>query len=169
MGHGKGGEWERETSRILSEWLNPDDKDEPLQLWRSTQSGGWAARAIWNVGDLRPVGDLGRTFRKKFGVECKHHKEISFWGVFSHGSPDLVEWWDKISLECQEYDLAPLLVLKQNYYPALIGFPTGLLPFAAAERWISLPHVGLSLIMLDEWLGLDVQYVYEEYEDWKGE
>lgn len=165
----KGGKWERDVARDLSEWLGAERN--PPVLWRSELSGGWEHRTIPNVGDLAPRAPDGRQegfeFRRRFAVECKHRKDqIDWWHIFSSKSPDVLEWWSKISAEAYEYDLCPLLIAKRNYYPTVIGMPNGLLRFNDADRWLTIPHAGLTFMEYERFLELEVEHIYEMQESW---
>lgn len=162
----KGGAYERAVAKRLSCWLNGGPQ-EPIQLWRSTLSGGWAARDTTDVGDLAPKEEKGREFRTHFGVECKHWNDISLWGIFSHSTPKIQEWWTKLSQECYEHKICPLLIMKKDRFPELVGFPLGMFHEDMFTRIIDLPHLGLTLIMLEEFLTLKIDYVYNLCEQWQ--
>ena len=155
----KGGSYERDVAKTLTRWLNPDGTEKPIQLWRSNLSGGWSGRELADVGDLAPKDQLGFEFRSYFGVECKHWRDISFWGIFTHDSPMILGWWDKLREECEEYDICPLLIMKRSRYAELIGFPSALIPlsgpaYASIEykKSIVLPHAGITFILFSEFL-----------------
>ncbi len=150
----KGGSYEREVAKALTRWLNPDGTEKPIQLWRSNLSGGWSGRELADVGDLAPKDQLGFQFRTYFGVECKHWRDISFWGIFTHDYPMVLQWWDKLATECEEYDICPLLIMKRSRYAELIGFPTPLIREPFPKRSIVLPHAGITFIVFSEFLEL---------------
>ncbi len=119
-GKNKGSSFERKTAKLLSKWLTKGQDEK--QLIRSVLSGGWdKANPDWrHVGDLAPNGPAGELFRRRFCVECKHHRSIDFWKLFT-GQALLVDWWKKLDDECASYGLTPFLVIKANNRPTLLG------------------------------------------------
>lgn len=154
----KGARWEREVARELSLWLT--DGQDDTQLWRSTQSGGWSNRDEKQVGDLQANGVVGKEFRDIFSVECKHRKEIDFYHVFSQSDPDILVWWHKHVQECLEYSLCPLLIMKRNYYPVLIGAHKEIFNkfLEDLDETITINR-RLMFVELEEFLNLDVDRV----------
>lgn len=128
----KGGEWEREIARILSEWGT--GQRNPPQLWRSVNSGGWDQGRERHAGDLTANGPWGEWFLSMFVVEAKHRseKETGFWYHFSRDSAPIWSWWVKVYKEATDCGRCPILIIKRNYYPPLIGFPENFV--------VQLPH-----------------------------
>lgn len=123
----KGGDFEWVVAKALSKWLTHGQDN--TQLVRSVLSGGSsrlktsAARPEYQVGDLSPNGPQGETFRRRYGVECKaYHTQPDWWGTFhNHGAWPVQMWWDKLRAECAPYKLEPLLVMKRDRQPIVVG------------------------------------------------
>jgi hypothetical protein len=155
----KGSEWERQTCRSLSLWLTGDG--EKKELIRTVLSGGWNTQGqtkgmeeAWaQVGDLAPNGPRGRIFREHFGVECKHHKLIDLWGVFTAPRSEWRAWWAKLVLECLPHEIQPLIFMKMNNRPPLVGMTVELLQYV---NWQGTPYLilpdGMALIRLTTFL-----------------
>lgn len=121
----KGGDFETLTGKTWSLWLTGGE--DRTQFIRSKSSGGWEFRRQnpdqRQVGDLQPNGIPGDAFRGLFFFECKHYKEISFWKLFSGRKHpgEILSWWKKAEAEGREANLIPLLVMRQNFMPVLLG------------------------------------------------
>ena len=126
-GKRKGGSFERWVARTLSQWLTGKPKSQ--ELIRSVTSGGWAAGlesdAPWrHVGDLAPNGKVGDAFRKRFAVECKHHREIDLYELWTSENGRLLKWWRKLLLEVEPHDgLDPMLIMRSNFRPDIVVLP----------------------------------------------
>ena len=122
----KGNAFERLVGKTLSLWLT--EGEDPTQLIRSEGSGGWAGKDAgdqgWrHVADLAPNGPLGKQFRELYAVEAKHQKGIQFWHILTQKpAENLHGWWVELVEECEPYGLRPVLIVKQNHRPTLIGF-----------------------------------------------
>lgn len=167
---GKGGVFERECGRMLTEWLTRDLEGEsrrnPPELWRTKLSGGWEHKEIPDVLDLAPNGELGREFRRRFAVECKHHKEVSWWAVFTQSVPDLIDWWVTSVAECEPYpDLVPMLMIRQNWRPVLVGLPEGFLSIPGARSITVGPPAGVQFYQWDDFYEVPVETVYGIWEE----
>lgn len=151
-GKAKGSSFERATARELSLWLT--DGADKAQLIRSVLSGGWQNnKNDWRqVGDLAPNGPVGEKFRKKYAVECKHHRSIDWWKLYT-GKSEILMWWDKLNAECIPHNLQPMLIMKMNNRPALIGMRVGhndtLLGTADVEPIIYLPRHDVGFVSFD--------------------
>lgn len=163
----KGSSWEREVARQISEWGT--GRRNPPQLWRSVNSGGWAHGEDRHAGDLTPNGPWGEWFLSMFAIETKHgyEKDMDFWKLFSQSEPVLWGWWEKIYKEATDCGKCPILIVKRNYYPALIGFPIDfgvLLP-----RYVAIGGTieGVALYHMSELFEtrepIDFEYGYKEW------
>lgn len=124
----KGNAFERKIAKMLSRWLTAGE--DQTQLISSKSSGGWTSKVEgpggWRqTGDIADNGPKGEEFRRRFGIECKHHKEIQWWHVFTQKPREnLHGWWLGIHAECEPYpDLIPMLVVKMNHRPIMFGIP----------------------------------------------
>lgn len=131
-GKSKGSAFERDVAKRLSLWLT-GGKDKK-QLIRTVLSGGWRAgqgdAEGWRqVGDLAANGPVGEQFRRRFAVECKHHRTIDLLGLWTR-TDYLKGWWEKLNAEITEHTAAgetpmvPLLVFRANNRPVMAGLPT---------------------------------------------
>lgn len=122
-GKAKGGEFERQICKKLSLWVSNNLHDD--LFWRSAMSGGRATvrgkkgkETASGHGDITAVTPEGNLLTDYFVIECKSHKSLGFdLHVYGHGP--LTEIWAKLRKECN--DKKPMLVLKENRRPALIG------------------------------------------------
>ncbi len=125
----KGGAFERTIARELSEWLTGGQ--DSTQLIRSVSSGGWTRgrkqaqkkEVFRHIGDLAPNGPKGEEFRRQFAVECKHHKRIDLYQLWTlpHGDATLTGWWEKIGKEALEGGVRPMLIFRSNGQPILVA------------------------------------------------
>lgn len=181
-GSAKGSEFERMIAKKLSLWFT--DGEDHKQLIRSVLSGGWEkGNDIWQCGDLAPNGPAGTLFREHFAVECKHRKLIDFWQMFfsnKQGIADAGEWigwWRKLCDECIPFNLCPLLIMRQNGKPVLVGLPSTYVgpldpetePPTMAEYRMILRHptwpVDMAVMTLDTFLSLSPNAWYRHLND----
>lgn len=175
-GKKKGNRAERKVARKVSAWLRdgPDpeleaeDIDNP-DLWLSKLSGGWQFRDTGDVGDLQPNSELGAEFRSNYAIEVKHYGEIDWWELFTHSEPDIIEWWDKHWNECKEYELCPLLIMRANYRPWLVGHPTDLYDETPSRTRLIVGSRNLRFVEYDRWKQFDPRDTYNWYERWREE
>lgn len=170
-GKKKGNRAERDVAREISAWLRDgdleaDDIDNP-DLWLSKLSGGWEFRDAGDVGDLQPNSELGAEFRSQFAVEVKHYEEIEWWEVFTRKSPDIIEWWDDHWEECEELELCPLLIMRANYRPWLVGHPADLFAPAQEVRQLTIEDRRVRFIEWSEWTDMSPDFIYKYYEQWR--
>jgi hypothetical protein len=176
----KGSGFERKVAKQISEWITGGQ--DRTQLIRSVSSGGWGTRReskdeAWRqVGDLAPNGPAGERFRQFFAVECKHYREIDWWAGFAGKEPIPYLWWRKLVTEAREASaslpagldfLRPLLIIKQNNRPQLVGFndrlPLSPLTERPARRSILVPEEGVRFITFDEFISVPVEQWYKAW------
>jgi hypothetical protein len=125
-GKAKGGNFEREICKRLSEWVS-DGKSDDL-FWRSAMSGGRATvrkkknqETASGQGDITAVTPAGNILTDRFVIECKHLKSI---GLDAHvyGQGPLAGIWNKLKNETPK-NKKPMLIFKENRRPILIGLP----------------------------------------------
>lgn len=165
----KGGEFEWLMAKTFSKWLT-DGKD-ATQLVRSVLSGGAARlkvaaeRPQYQVGDIAPNGPAGETFRNIFGVECKHRAlQPDWWGTFYSAAWEVEQWWEKLNDECYRHQLQPLLVMRRNNRPVLVGIRSTLLPGNPwhANRFLEIPHLAMKVLPLTWFLAQTPTYWYTQ-------
>jgi hypothetical protein len=154
----KGSSFERQICKQLSLWLTRGES--ATELIRSVSSGGWAARDWRHTGDIAPNGEIGEKFMAVWSVETKAYKTLDFWQHFSKENGEIRQWWTKHCEECSEFDLKPILIIKRNFYPIIIGMLSRDLarfPELEDERVLSLGDGTddldeVSFVMLDNFL-----------------
>ena len=123
-GKAKGGQFEREVCVALSNWVSNNKRDDIF--WRSAMSGGRATvkfkkgkNNISQIGDISAVDKAGHPFLKLFVVECKNYKNLQILSLLfdkpKNGS--LLEFWEKLVIDCSTANKHPFLVAKQNFKP----------------------------------------------------
>lgn len=139
-GKAKGSAFERWVAKELSKWLT-GGKD-PKQLIRSVLSGGWQGARVqdgWRqAGDLAPNGPEGERFRSQYAVECKHHKSIDLYGLWTREG-DIKQWWGKLSQEAQTAGVQPLLVFRANQRPTMVAMPSALFAHVRMTAYLGAP------------------------------
>lgn len=135
-GKSKGNRFENVAARIFSEWVTGGvDKH---QLIPSRLSGGWTTRhtsfeAGWrHLGDLAPNGPAGEALRRYFVVECKHHRTIDLWQLWTRGQrgATLRGYWAKLRRDIMAFrrehrvpdtmPLHPLIIFRANNRPLMV-------------------------------------------------
>jgi len=164
----KGNDFEWHVAREISMWLT--DGADKKQLIRSVQSGGWQGRAIPQVGDLAPNGEAGATFREWAAVECKHYQPgpdgFSWWHTFTSKDPTFAKWWMKHITECNEHNLVPLIFIRVNFRPIVVGyhdvfeFPKSV---DVTLRKIHLPYWELSFVTWEQFKEVDPSWYYRNW------
>lgn len=130
MGKRKGSAFEREVCKKLSLWVS-GGKNADL-FWRSAMSGGRATVARKNGKLVRQAGDVcavtpeGHPFTDFWYIECKHYKTIDLGQFVVTYKGKLAEWWKKARREARAYGKEPMLIVKQNGWPAMLFTRPGL-------------------------------------------
>jgi len=117
----KGGQWERDVSRFLTNWLTGQKKE--LYFWRSPSSGGIFTRTPENTtisGDiisLKPEADI---LTSKFSLELKNgYKEASLDKILKYNKSDVIELhWIQACDDANKSNKLPMLIYKK------LGLPT---------------------------------------------
>lgn len=126
-GKSKGGGFEREVCKKLSLWID-DTRDDIF--WRSAMSGGRATVGFKKgnvrtsqVGDISAIDVLGQKFIDTFIVECKFYRNIHLHSLmFSKPKGNTIYgFWEKLCRDAEQIRKEPLLIIKQNGWPSLIG------------------------------------------------
>lgn len=156
-GKRKGGAFERLVGRMLSLWLT-SGKDK-TQFVRSSLSGGWApgkaGQAPWrHLGDLAPNGDVGDAFRKRFVIECKHHRVVNAWELWTTIAGRLPKWWRQVTKEAKTVEgLQPLLVFRGNFMPVMVGVTLDTYPLLEGAEAVGVfPWLDLVILPLEDML-----------------
>ena len=117
-GKTKGGNWEREICRTLTEWVT--GKREPVIFWRSSGSGAQFTQTKGKgsrmAADLVAVDKRGSFLTDRFCIEAKHYKAVSFKGLLT-GRSGIIKWWGQVEADAGKVGRIPCLIFKINYYP----------------------------------------------------
>lgn len=125
-GSGKGQNFERQIAKYLSRWITYGDRDDVF--WRSSNSGGRATvRAATGSagglvsGDLCAVRPEGFPLLEVFVIECKFYKDLKLQDLPFDRKSVIPKAWNKVCKESVRESRRPMLILKQNNRPILLG------------------------------------------------
>lgn len=111
MGRAKGNTHERETAKLLGEWIY----EKPNILKRTPLSGGWSSQKMGDVM-LDPEMERKGFFNPPIYVECRSYKDVLQHDVLTwaaSGSPALLtKWVNEVESKCD--GRLPMLVIKGN-------------------------------------------------------
>jgi len=160
-GKQKGSAFEREICKKLSLWISDNERDSVF--WRSAMSGGRATVGFkkgvvrnTQVGDISSIDPIGNKLTDKYVVECKFYKNIHLQSML-FGKPkenSIYEFWITLNNQAKKAGKYPLLIIKQNGMPTLIGITHGNLQKVLKEDYDIIPIAIFSYM-------LPVCYLYE--------
>lgn len=133
-GNAKGSAFERAVCKQLSHWVSKGSRTD--LFWRTSASGARATVArkrgvvVRQGGDICAVVPGGHALTDTWYIECKHYKRIDLGQFIATGEGKLKVWWDKCKREARDHGKEPLLIAKQNFWPALV-----LTRHGALEQW----------------------------------
>jgi hypothetical protein len=121
----KGNNYERKISKILSLWISEGTYDD--LFWRTQGSGGRHTRRYKNNLTLEgQAGDVASTrsgisekFLKKICVEIKFYKDINIWALITKSKDGILDFWNQTNRKAMDVNKIPVLIVKENYKPAL--------------------------------------------------
>ena len=122
----KGAAFERDMCRVLSLWMT-DGKRQDV-FWRSAMSGG-RARVRFDKGeqidvgggDITAVDPAGHPLTSLYVIECKSVRDANVLALFTGGKTGVVQFWQQVCRDAEDFYRQPLLLLKQYRQPILIG------------------------------------------------
>lgn len=119
----KGGAWERSVGGQLSLWVSNGARADLFR--RSVLSGGQytlSKGGEGTPGDLAINHPLAATFLSLFLVECKHYKDIELDKYLFDLTERsfLARVFKKAKEQGDAAGVVPLVVAKQNHYPAMV-------------------------------------------------
>lgn len=120
-GKRKGGLFERECCRTLSLWITNGKRHDCF--WRSAMSGGRATLlglAVRQAGDIAAVSTEGLPFTDRWFVECKHVRNLMLDRFCIEHSGTLWKFWEVACREAERHVKKPMLIARQNGWPALV-------------------------------------------------
>jgi hypothetical protein len=125
-GKQKGSSFEREVCRDLSLWVSRQRSDD--LFWRSAMSGGRATvrlkkgkKTAHQAGDICAVHPDGNILTDMFFIECKFYADLQAASLLFGGAGKIISFWQVCCQQAQAHGKLPMLILRQNRYPALIG------------------------------------------------
>ena len=124
-GKQKGSQFERDICKKLSLWIS-NNQNENL-LWRSAMSGGRSTvmgkqgkANKEQCGDISAVGEEGHLLTDKVYLELKFYKDLGLKNFFIGETSKLTEFWKTTVKNADTNDKIPLMVVKENRYPAIV-------------------------------------------------
>lgn len=127
-GSRKGTSFEWYIAKELSLWVSNGKRMDIFR--RSITSGGRATTLNYkNKGSVRQIGDIsaeaseGYKLLDFFVIECKHYKNLHFNSLL-YGAPknkSILSFWIKLKNLANKNDKLPMLIIKQNRKPILVG------------------------------------------------
>jgi hypothetical protein len=125
-GKAKGSAFEREICKALSLYVTQGEMDDVF--WRSAMSGGRAtvsaakSKLLSHVsGDLCATHPRGYGFIEKYYVECKYYKDLQYKTLVTSNVGLIAHFWEVAQMEAIANNKEPVLILKQNQMPTLVG------------------------------------------------
>jgi len=130
-GKGKGGEFERLICKKLSLWITNGNRLDIF--WRTAISGGRATIGMKSgkfyksqMGDIGSISHEGEPLLNKFIIECKYYKNLHLLDfVYSISNPECKGpsklFWKKLQIDAEKIKRLPMLIMKENRKPILIG------------------------------------------------
>lgn len=125
-GKAKGSAWEREVSRILTEWLTGQRKE--LYYYRSPGSGAVATINLGNKaisGDIIALKQEAKFFTDIFNIEAKAGYENASFDKFlkMNKNDPLESFWNQSIRDAEIAEKYPLVIFKKKGMPnPWIGF-----------------------------------------------
>ena len=122
----KGNSFENRIAKQLSLWVTNDYREDVLI--RTATSGARATQLLKSgkifetqAGDIIAVEEQGLQLTETFLLECKHYKDANIESIFFGGKTGLNKWWERLVEDCKIYKRSPMLIVKQNFRPILLG------------------------------------------------
>jgi hypothetical protein len=156
----KGSAWERQLGSALSLWITGGVRKD--LFCRTVLSGGQHTISEGKLGipgDLMANHPLAFEFLALFSIEAKHYRSIELdkfiWD--EKGSSFLAKVYAKANSQCVKLNLTPLVVAKQNHYPAvaIMSYQTGMAAYRVGDtgfRFHILHNHSVVLVLLDNFI-----------------
>lgn len=132
-GASKGYGFEREVCVDLSLWVSRGQNKD--LFWRTAMSGGRSTVHKKSGGKIRQSGDIcavapeGHPLTDKFFIECKRVKKLGIDAFLFKLSGLLADFWYTASHEAESYGKQPMIIAREDRFPALIITPKGVQHF----------------------------------------
>ena len=135
----KGARFERLCCKRLSLWVTDGKRDDCF--WRSSLSGGRASfqlrQDIINraqAGAMTAIAREGMALCERYLFEYKHRKDLNFTALITHGTGLLAGFWRSTQNTAVKIGKLPVLIAKQNHYPAVVLCPIGCGIFSGSPK-----------------------------------
>jgi len=145
-GRGKGGNFERDICRLLSEWWSEGDRDD--LFWRSSQSGGRATQrkksgkeTFGQYGDITATHPDGYSLLEVFTMELKRgYSSESFINMIDKSKDAGYQMWEGFYHQVTEdassaKSLSWMLIWQRDRREALVYIPAVIIKQIAEVRW----------------------------------
>ena len=145
---GKGGDWERDVSRILTKWMSGQDKD--LWLWRSPGSGAMGSKSpsLSNKalsGDIIALKPGALPLIETFSLELKNGYESAcpFQSITKTKGDILLDFWTQCCRDGNKSEKLPMLIFKKKGVRGnpFLGLSIDGIVKHFAEIFQNIPHV----------------------------
>lgn len=159
----KGSAFERDVCVRLSGWLSRGERKD--LFWRSAMSGGRATVALKarestlkaQAGDISTVTGQGELFTSIFCIEAKHYAELKFHAAVMQRAgtvPTIIKFWHEAKFDAAQHEKIPMLIAKQNNYPAMMGTTTQAMRYLKLYDWsVHFVDYELCFVLFDMFLG----------------
>lgn len=158
----KGCQYERDVSKTLSLWLTDGEREDVL--WRSAGSGNRSTIADdhrAHAGDLMATTPEGYVLTEPTYIEIKRYKDLEIKKILK-GTGKLFKVWNDTVEEARSFDKWPVLIARQDYYPALWCVPGGIMrDFVTCTPVLQAPKTDhcMTAYLLDEVLEQDKDFL----------
>ena len=120
MGKAKGGKYENEVCRILSEWLTGNRK--PAVFRRTSGSGSRhtvSSGVELESGDIVGITPEAQVLSDRFFVECKFYNKVQFRHLLHPElkTAKLLHWANDASIKAGDIGKSPIIIFKANTTP----------------------------------------------------
>lgn len=144
-GKPKGNSFENKMAKEMSRWITKGQRFDvfdrnPSSGAKATMHKKTGGHYANQTGDIVSLDDDGYALMKHFVLECKHYKEINIPGYLYSTKGGIPGWWKKVKMEAFGVDREPMLLMKQNNRPILLGLTFEGIEILHLERHIALSY-----------------------------
>jgi hypothetical protein len=142
----KGGQFERDIAKTLTEWVT--GKKSPYVFWRTPSSGQLmtVSQAVDVSGDLMAIRPEGTFLTNKFSFECKNGYPKANFHKHLKGlkNDEIYEFWNECIRDARGAGKRGVLIWRKKNHPIVIGFEVDTAKFFREEK-LELPAKSLIL------------------------
>ena len=144
-GKPKGNSFENKMAKEMSRWITQGRRFDvfdrnPSSGAKATMHKKTGGHYANQTGDIVSLDDDGFRLMKHFVLECKHYKEINIPGPLYRTKGGIPGWWKKVKMEAFDVDREPMLLMKQNNRPILLGLTFEGIEILELEKHIALSY-----------------------------